>query len=131
MGELPNEVDGGLIIRDSSGKPTGITARIFVTRSHSRNPGIFVDTAMAIVPVPAPTKAQLRDHFDRAVRDAHAAGLTSIHDAATELREIEFYQEYVLRLSTPTWTDFRQDMPQLVNFLYVHCSPSSYTLESP
>lgn len=27
MGDLPNEVDGGLIIRDPSGKPTGKTAR--------------------------------------------------------------------------------------------------------
>ncbi|KAI9571870.1 amidohydrolase family-domain-containing protein [Boletus coccyginus] len=78
MGELPREVDGGLIIRDSFGKPTGI----------------FVDNAMAIVPVPAPTKAQLLDHFERTVRDAHAVGLTSIHDAATEPHAIEFYKEY-------------------------------------
>ena len=52
---------------------------------------------MSIVPVPAPTRAQLRDYFERTVRDAHAVGLTSIHDAATEPHEIEFYQEYVLR----------------------------------
>ncbi|KAG8215284.1 amidohydrolase family-domain-containing protein [Butyriboletus roseoflavus] len=85
MGELPNEVDGGIIIRDSSGKPTGI----------------FVDAAMAIVPVPAQTKAQLRDYFDRTVRDAHAVGLTSIHDAATEPHEIQFYQEYASSRKLP------------------------------
>ncbi|KAF8553612.1 hypothetical protein OG21DRAFT_1477264 [Imleria badia] len=85
MGELPNEVDGGLIIRDSSGKPTGI----------------FVDNAMSIVPVPLPTKAQLRDYFDRAVRDAHAVGLTSIHDAETEPHMIEFYQEYASTRKLP------------------------------
>ncbi|KAH0834031.1 amidohydrolase family-domain-containing protein [Lanmaoa asiatica] len=79
MGKLPDEVDGGLVIRDSYGKPTGI----------------FVDNAMTIVPVPPPTKAQLRDYFDRTVSDAHAVGLTSIHDAATEPHEIEFYQEYL------------------------------------
>ena len=39
---------------------------------------------MAIVPVPAATKAQLREYFDGAVRDALAVGLTSIHDATTE-----------------------------------------------
>lgn len=122
MGELPNEVDGGLIIRDSSGKPTGKTAHNFVNRTHSWSSGIFVDAAMDIVPVPALTKTQLRDYFDRTVRDAHAVGLTSVHDAATESHEIQFYQEYVLGLFTPTWTDFRQDMPQLGNFLYVHCS---------
>ncbi|KAG6370706.1 amidohydrolase 3 [Boletus reticuloceps] len=79
MGSLPNEVDGGLIIRDTSGKPTGI----------------FVDNAMAIVPIPAPTKSQLREYFDRTVKDALAVGLTSIHDAATEPHMIEFYQEYL------------------------------------
>lgn len=78
---------------------------------------------MAIVPVPAPTKAQLRDYFDRTVRDAHAVGLTSIHDAATEPREIQFYQEYVLGLSPPTRTHFPKDMPQLGNFLYVRSLP--------
>ncbi|KAF8130389.1 amidohydrolase family-domain-containing protein [Boletus edulis] len=61
MGSLPNEVDGGLIIRDPSGKPTGI----------------FVDNAMAIVPIPAPTKSQLHEYFDRTVKDALAVGLTS------------------------------------------------------
>ena len=102
MGDLPNEVDGGLIIRDSSGKPTGKTGHDCVGWGDSWNTGIFVDNAMSIVPVPAPTKAQLRDHFDRTVRDAHAVGLTSIHDAATEPPEIEFYQEYVLGLFTRT-----------------------------
>lgn len=61
-----------------------------------------MDNAMSIVPVPPPTKVQLRDYFERTVRDAYAVGLTSIHDAATEPHEIEFYQEYVLRLFTLT-----------------------------
>ena len=74
---------------------------------------------MAIVPVPAATKAQLREYFDRAVRDALAVGLTSIHDAATEPHMINFYQEYVLGLFTPTFSDLRQGMLQLRNFLYV------------
>lgn len=75
---------------------------------------------MSIVPVPSPTKAQLRDYFERTVRDAHAVGLTSIHDAATEPHEIEFYQEYVLGLFTSTPTHLRPGMPRLGNFLYVH-----------
>ncbi|KAF9238393.1 amidohydrolase family-domain-containing protein [Melanogaster broomeanus] len=77
MGDLPEEVDGGVIIRDASRKPTGI----------------FVDNAMALIPVPAPTRTQLLEYFDRTVKDAHAVGLTSIHDAATEPYMIEFYQD--------------------------------------
>lgn len=34
MGELPSEVDGGMIIRDLSGKPTGKAAHNFVDRIH-------------------------------------------------------------------------------------------------
>lgn len=123
MGKLPNEVDGGLIIRDSSGKPTGKTPHDCVNAHDSSNLGIFVDNAMSIVPVPAPTKAQLREYFDRTVMDAHAVGLTSIHDAATEPHMIEFYKEYVLGLFAPTCSDFRQGMPRLGNFPYVSCSP--------
>ena len=29
IGDLPSEVDGGLIIRDPSGKPTGKTVHVF------------------------------------------------------------------------------------------------------
>ncbi|KIJ60432.1 hypothetical protein HYDPIDRAFT_189993 [Hydnomerulius pinastri MD-312] len=85
MGELPKEVDGGAIIRDASGTPTGV----------------FIDNAMALIPIPPPTKAQLLEYFDRAVRDAHAVGLTSIHDAATEPHMIEFYQQYAVSKKLP------------------------------
>ncbi|KAF9219325.1 hypothetical protein BS17DRAFT_789499 [Gyrodon lividus] len=85
MGNLPEEVDGGVIIRDASGKPTGI----------------FVDNAMALIPVPAPTQTQLLEHFNRAVKDAHAVGLTYIHDAASEPHIIEFYQKYAATRKLP------------------------------
>ncbi|KIJ18210.1 hypothetical protein PAXINDRAFT_110729 [Paxillus involutus ATCC 200175] len=85
MGDLPEVVAGGIIIRDTSGKPTGI----------------FVDNAMALIPVPAPTRTQLLEYFDRAVKDAHAVGLTHIHDAASEPYAIEFYQQYAATRKLP------------------------------
>ncbi|KAI6120257.1 amidohydrolase family-domain-containing protein [Pisolithus croceorrhizus] len=78
MGELPNTVDGGEIIRDGSANPTGI----------------FVDNAMSLIPVPPPSKADMLRYFDRTVSDALAVGLTSIHDAATEPDAVEFYRQY-------------------------------------
>ncbi|KAH7882126.1 amidohydrolase family-domain-containing protein [Phlebopus sp. FC_14] len=78
LSNLPEEVDGGAIIRDATGKPTGV----------------FVDNAMSLIPVPAPTKEQLLSYFHRTMEDALAVGLTSIHDAATDLASVEFYQHY-------------------------------------
>ncbi|KAI5990469.1 amidohydrolase family-domain-containing protein [Pisolithus albus] len=78
MGELPDTVDGGEIIRDSSANPTGI----------------FVDNAMSLIPLPPPSKADMLRYFDRTVKDALAVGLTSIHDAATEPAAVEFYRQY-------------------------------------
>ncbi|KIN96284.1 hypothetical protein M404DRAFT_16921 [Pisolithus tinctorius Marx 270] len=78
MGELPNTVDGGEIIRDGSAHPTGI----------------FVDNAMSLIPLPPPSEADMQRYFERTVKDALAVGLTSIHDAATEPDAIEFYRQY-------------------------------------
>ncbi|KAG6335056.1 hypothetical protein ID866_4034 [Astraeus odoratus] len=78
MADLPTSVDGGEIIRDDTGKPTGI----------------FVDNAMLLIPLPPPSEIQMSHYFDRAAKDALAVGLTSIHDAATELHAIDFYRRY-------------------------------------
>ncbi|KAL4063973.1 amidohydrolase family-domain-containing protein [Scleroderma yunnanense] len=110
MGHLPKSVDGGEIIRDSSGKPTGI----------------LVDNAMSLVSLPPPSKEEISQYFDRAMKDALAVGLTSIHDADTEHYGIEFYKEYAaskkfpLRMylmghveSNEYWGD---RLPRLVNY---------------
>ncbi|EIW76728.1 hypothetical protein CONPUDRAFT_139452 [Coniophora puteana RWD-64-598 SS2] len=78
LGDLPKEVDGGVIIRDTGGKPTGI----------------FVDNAMELIKVPPWTQTQMLEYFDKAVKDAHAHGLTSIHDAMSTLDNIVFFKEY-------------------------------------
>ncbi|KAL0952329.1 hypothetical protein HGRIS_006609 [Hohenbuehelia grisea] len=74
MGDLPDTVDGGLIVRDQDGKPTGV----------------FVDNAMALIPIPAWSEEQMSMYFDTAMRDALAHGLTSIHDAMATPNIIDF-----------------------------------------
>ncbi|KAF7375864.1 Amidohydrolase 3 [Mycena sanguinolenta] len=76
LGPLPSEVDGGRIIRDASGKPTGI----------------FVDNAMTLIPTPRWTPERYNDFFRTAVNEALKFGLTSVHDAATDPDAVEFFK---------------------------------------
>ncbi|KAG8720321.1 hypothetical protein FRC09_009764 [Ceratobasidium sp. 395] len=78
LGPLPEKVDGGEIVRDAQGKPTGI----------------FLDNAMLLIEDAKPqwTDAQRLRFFQRAVKDALAVGLTTIHDAATLVPDIEFFK---------------------------------------
>ncbi|KAF4568169.1 hypothetical protein EYR40_010434 [Pleurotus pulmonarius] len=76
MGELPLEVDGGLIVRDASGKPTGI----------------FVDNAMSLVPIPPWSEKDMDNYFTTAMADALAHGLTSIHDADSQPESIAYFK---------------------------------------
>ncbi|KAG9121846.1 hypothetical protein FRC07_002027 [Ceratobasidium sp. 392] len=78
LGPLPEKVDGGEIVRDAQGKPTGI----------------FLDNAMLLIEEAKPqwTDAQRLRFFQRAVKDALAVGLTTIHDAATLVPDIEFFK---------------------------------------
>ncbi|KAH9830731.1 amidohydrolase family-domain-containing protein [Rhodofomes roseus] len=76
IGTLPDEVPGGLIVRDASGKPTGA----------------FLDNAQTLVERPKPTHETLEARFNATVKDALAAGLTSIHDAALDPMSLEFFQ---------------------------------------
>ncbi|KAF8627222.1 hypothetical protein AX15_004474 [Amanita polypyramis BW_CC] len=74
MGDLPDHVEGGEIIRDSDGKPTGL----------------FVDNAMSLVPAPTWTDEQMSGYFETTMNEALSSGLTSIHDAASQPHHIEF-----------------------------------------
>ncbi|KAJ8488240.1 hypothetical protein ONZ45_g14029 [Pleurotus djamor] len=76
MGNLPTEVDGGLIVRDADGSPTGV----------------FVDNAMNLVPLPPYSEDDMKVYFETAMADALAHGLTSIHDAASPPAVIEFFK---------------------------------------
>ncbi|KAI9442272.1 amidohydrolase family-domain-containing protein [Lactarius indigo] len=73
---LPESVDGGVIVRDVSGKPTGV----------------FLDNAQFLVTVPPPTHKDLEKRFQLVVEDAVSVGLTSIHDAGFDPRSLEFFK---------------------------------------
>ncbi|KAF8889061.1 amidohydrolase family-domain-containing protein [Infundibulicybe gibba] len=75
-GNLPPSVDGGLIVRDQNGKPTGI----------------FIDNAQSLIPAPEWTESQLSTFFDLTVKEALAHGLTSIHDAAAGPNDIALFK---------------------------------------
>ncbi|EPT02697.1 hypothetical protein FOMPIDRAFT_1035858 [Fomitopsis schrenkii] len=76
IGPLPNEVSGGLIVRDASGEPTGV----------------FLDNAQALVERPDPTHEVLEARFNATMKDALAAGLTSIHDAGFDPMSLNFFR---------------------------------------
>ncbi|KAF8317980.1 hypothetical protein DL93DRAFT_2110170 [Clavulina sp. PMI_390] len=79
LGPLPETVEGGEIVRDAKGKPTGI----------------FVDNAMLLVEAikPAWSDQQLFAGFSTAMNDALRFGLTSIHDASSFPFMIEFFRK--------------------------------------
>ena len=73
--------DGGRIIRDAAGRPTGV----------------FVDNAMALVGahVPRPTPQQLEEQILLADRRTRELGLTMVHDAGTSGEEVEAYKRLI------------------------------------
>ncbi|KAJ7690724.1 amidohydrolase family-domain-containing protein [Mycena rosella] len=78
MAPLPpdSEVEGGSIIRDASGEPTGI----------------LVDNAMTLIPNPPWAPEQYTDFFDAAVAEALKFGLTNVHDASTDPDAVAFFK---------------------------------------
>ena len=93
-GMIPEGVDGGEIIRDKHGVPTGITLTFdFPSLLLIDSSGTFVDNAMKLVPIPDKTPAQVAGYFKTAMRDGLEVGLTSIHDAGGEDQYIDFFKE--------------------------------------
>ena len=76
MAPIPDEVEGGVIVRDASGQPTGV----------------FLDNAQDLVVRPEPTYNQLQKRFAATVKDAHSLGLTSVHDAGFNPMSLEFFR---------------------------------------
>ena len=92
--KIPEDVDGGEIIRDKDGVPTGITLSQDPPSSSLMDLlGTFVDNAMSLVPIPDLTPAQVADYFNTAMHDALEVGLTNIHDASGADRYIGFFKE--------------------------------------
>ena len=79
--------DGGRIVRDAQGQPTGI----------------FIDGATALVGgvVPAADDAAIERALKLAMADAVAHGLTGVHDAGVSLDEMRVYQRLADRGEMP------------------------------
>jgi hypothetical protein len=73
--------DGGRILRDAAGEPTGV----------------FIDRAMELVEphIPEPSDAQMREALDLAVAECLKHGLTSVHDAGVGPRELALYEKAI------------------------------------
>ncbi|ETW80709.1 hypothetical protein HETIRDRAFT_154904 [Heterobasidion irregulare TC 32-1] len=73
---LPDSVEGGVIVRDAAGNPTGC----------------LLDNAQYLVPVPPPTQRDLEKRFNSVVHYAVSHGLTSVHDAGFDPKSLEFFK---------------------------------------
>jgi predicted amidohydrolase YtcJ len=73
--------DGGRIIRDARGTPSGV----------------FIDRAQALVSskIPMETDAQLAEQIHLADQACRKVGLTMVHDAGTNARTVEAYKKLV------------------------------------
>jgi len=71
---------GGEIIRDDAGKPTGV----------------FVDAAMDLITrhIPAPTDAELEAALEAALKIMASVGLTGVHDAGIDARTWALYRRF-------------------------------------
>ena len=79
--------DGGRILRDDRGAPTGM----------------LVDRAMALVDraMPAPTREQRVQRMKAAFAQMARWGLTRIHDAGASLDDIDLYKELLAKGELP------------------------------
>lgn len=111
-GDIPTHIDGGLVMRDSAGEPTGV----------------FVDKAMALVPRPPVTDAERGQYFKLTMADALAVGLTSIHDAAVDVEDMHFFinqaaagqvpiRLYLMAMLPSNFEEVgSRDVPRLINY---------------
>jgi predicted amidohydrolase YtcJ len=89
--------EGGRILRDASGAPTGV----------------LVDKAMALVAsiVPEPPREVRKRRLAAGLRACARAGLTSVHDAGVPLSTVELYKELLAEgaLATRVYVMIRAD----------------------
>jgi hypothetical protein len=91
---FPDHVDGGIIIRDIEGHPTGMRSACLsqlITLAHSLA-GIFIDNAQSLIKKPPLTDHDLTKRFNRTIGDALSSGLTSLHDAGFDPISLKFFK---------------------------------------
>ena len=92
---FPDAVDGGVIVRDEGGYPTGLFGSqsvSFGANGWNTHLGVLLDNAQELLKQPEITESDLLRRFKVAVRDAHALGLTSIHDAGLDPVSLTFFK---------------------------------------
>lgn len=79
--------DGGRILRDTSGDPTGV----------------LIDRAMDLVlnRIPLPTFEDTRKRLARAARECARVGLTTVHDAGVNAQTIAAYRDLIAQNELP------------------------------
>ncbi|TDL24188.1 hypothetical protein BD410DRAFT_767359 [Rickenella mellea] len=85
MSPLPETVEGGVIVRNEVGEPTGV----------------LLDNAQDLVPRLPLTEEDLDRRFKLTVKDALAKGLTSVHDAGFDPVSLAFFKRYAQRGNLP------------------------------
>lgn len=95
--------DGGEILRDDRGEPTGI----------------LKETAAGLVGrvVPAPTREQKLQAIERALAEARRYGITSVQDSVSGYDSLELYRELLaankLTVRIAEWLDFNEPIEVL------------------
>ena len=93
---LPEAVEGGIIVRDVAGRPTGELCHFLTSnKSNILVRGVLLDNAQELLKQPQLTESDLLRRFKVTVRDAHKYGLTSIHDAGLDPASLAFFNRYV------------------------------------
>jgi predicted amidohydrolase YtcJ len=84
-----SDPEGGVILRDDEGEPTGV----------------FIDTAMRFVErsVPSPSAEEREEALRRALSETARHGITGVHDAGISLADVELYQQAI----DEGWFDLR------------------------
>ncbi|HEX6981652.1 MAG TPA: amidohydrolase [Balneolaceae bacterium] len=95
--------EGGKIIRDENGNPTGV----------------FVDGAMALIEskIPEPTDEERKIAFTKALQQMHSHGLTGVHDAGIGVETWKLYKNFA-------------DEGKLTTRIYAMISGSEATFDS-
>ena len=76
----PPDTEGGAVIRDAQGRPTGV----------------FVDAAEGLIQhaIPEPDLAFAQEALRRALRETTRYGLTGVHEAGTPLAAVGLYRQF-------------------------------------
>ncbi|KAJ2937032.1 hypothetical protein H1R20_g58, partial [Candolleomyces eurysporus] len=102
---FPAEVDGGVVVSDDNGNPTGL----------------FLDNAQDLLKQPKLTEGDLFRRFMVTVRDAHRHGLTSIHDAGLDPASLAFFKSQAEKGKLPLYEPY-DDNPSTNGFMRIESS---------